>query len=190
MPSIITWQRASDEYPAIGTIEYHYALLEQFKHTIPDPPKRESPVMESSKDSLEIAINTPLLDAYQKLIDLDSRVHWIPGEEIRERDEVTERIGQRHRCLVQGTDIDMITVGGDIRDDHITYIEDGRIRGQDISYRETYLLKSLQEGKTALTLNMKWLSDPEPPEKFVKRAMDFCKIMLERFKQFCENQLL
>src|SRR5262249_6842153 len=143
------------------------------KHTIPTPPKRESPILELSQYALEIAINTPLLDVYQKLIDLDGRGQWVPGWEIRERDEVTERIGQRHVCLFRGTVSDAITVSSDIREDHITYIEDVRNRGLDISYRETYLLKSLMEGKTALTLNVRWLSDPEPPEKFVRQVMDF-----------------
>ncbi len=190
LPSMLTWQQASDEYPALGIIEYYYASLEQLKKAIPDPPKRESSVIELGEDSLEIEINTLLLDVYQKLIDLDSRVQWIPGLEIKERDEVTERIGQRHVCLSQGTTADIITVSSDIRDDHITYIEDGRIRGLDIPYRETYLLKSLKEGKTALTFNVKWLSDLEPPEKFVRQFLDFYKIILERFKQFCESWLL
>lgn len=190
LPFMLTWQQASDEYTALGIIEYHYTLLEQYKNTIPDPPKRESLVIELGEDSLEIEINTSLLDVYQKLIDLDGRVQWIPGLEIRERDEVTERIGQRHVCLFGGTTTDVITVSSDIRDDHITYIEDGRTRGPDILYRETYLLKSLKEGKTVLTFNVKWLSDPEPPEKFVRQYLDFYKLTLERFKQFCENQLL
>jgi len=187
---MLTWQQASDEYPALGIIEYYYTLLEQFKNTIPDPPKRESSVIELGEDSLEIEINTSLLDVYQKLIDLDGRVQWIPGLEIRERDEVTERIGLRHVCLFQGTTTDVITVSSDIRNDYITYIEDGRIRGPDITYRDTYLLKSLKEGKTALTFNAKWLSDPEPPEKFVRQSLDFYKMTLECLKQFCENQLL
>src|SRR6266705_2203738 len=190
LPSMLTWQQASDEYPALGIIEYYYASLEQLKKAIPDPPKRESSVIELGEDSLEIEINTLLLDVYQKLIDLDGRVQWIPGLEIRERDEVTERIGQRHVWLFRMTIGDMVTVSSDIRDDYITYIEDGRIRGPDIPYRETYLLKSLREGKTALTFNVKWLSDPEPPEKFVRQFLDFYKMVLERLKQFCENQLL
>jgi len=60
----------------------------------------------------------------------------------------------------------------------------------NIPYRETYLLKSLKVGKTALTFNVKWLSDLEPPEKFVRLFLDFYKIILERFKQFCESWLL
>src|SRR5262249_7443427 len=131
LPSLLTWQQASDEYPALGAIEYHYALLDHVKHTIPTPPKRESPVLELSQYALEIAITTPLVDVYQKLIDLDGRGQWVPGWEIRERDEVTARIGQRHVCLFQGTVSDVITVSSDIREDHIIYIEDVRNRGLD-----------------------------------------------------------
>jgi hypothetical protein len=186
LPSMLTWHQASDEYAAVGTIPYHYALLDQVKRTIPDPPQRESPVITFGTDSLEMTINTPLLDVYQKLIDLDSRSQWIPGLERMERDEVTERIGIRHVCAVKGTIADMITVSGDIRNDHITYSEEGRIRGLDILFQDTYRLRSLQEGKTVLTFHVTWLSDPKPPEKFVRQFMDIYKISLENFKQFCE----
>src|SRR5438093_11706660 len=127
-----------------------------------------------------MVINAERLHEDQELLDGECRVQWIPGVEIREQDEVTERIGQRHVCLFGSTIGDMVTVSSDIRDDYITYIEDGRIRGPDIPYRETYLLKSLKEGKTALTFNVKWLSDPEPPEKFVRQFLDFYKMVLER----------
>ena len=186
LPSMLTWQQASDEYAAVGTITYHYALLDQVKRTIPDPPQRESPVVQFGTDSLEMTINTPLLDVYTKLIDLDSRSQWIPGMERMERDEVTERIGIRHVCVVKGIITDTITVSGDIRNDHITYSEETRIRGLDILYQDTYRLRSLPEGKTALTFTVTWLSDPKPPEKFVRQVMDFYKISLENFKQFCE----
>jgi hypothetical protein len=90
LPSMLTCQQANDEYPAIGTIAYRYALLDQIKNTIPEPPKRESPVVELGKDSLEIDINTPLLDVYQKLIDLDSRVRWVLGLKSTGRDITLE----------------------------------------------------------------------------------------------------
>jgi len=186
LPSTLPWQQASEEYPAVGAIAYHYALLDQIKHTIPDPPKRESPVIALGEEACEIAINAPLLDVYQKLIDLDSRPQWIPGMESMERDEVTERVGVRHVCVVKGTTTDTITVSSDIRDDHITYSEESRPRGLDIVYRETYLLRSLQKGKTVLTLHVTWLSDPKPSEAFVRQFIDFFRLCLERLKQFCE----
>ena len=117
---------------------------------------------------------------------MSSRAQWTPGMERMERDEVTERIGNRHVCVVKGTTTDTITVSSDIRDDHITYREESRTRGLDIVYRETYLLQSLQKDKTVLTLHVTWLSDPKPPEKFVRQTMDFFRIILESFKQFCE----
>ncbi len=187
LPAMLAWRRASDEYPAVRTVEYHYALLDHVRKAIPDPPKREFPAIVLGEDTLNIVVDAPLQDVYLKLIDLDSRTEWVVGLESTERDEVTERIGIRHVCSFAAMGIDFVCVGTDIRDDHITYSEEGWIRELEIRYRDTYRLRSLPGERTELTIHVTWLSEPRPEEEFVKTFMDGFQVLLERFKQFCER---
>src|SRR5262249_49862888 len=69
----LAWERASDEYPAIGRIEYQYAPLAGIRKTIADPAPRISPVIELGNDSVAVEIDAPMPEVYQLVIDLDQR---------------------------------------------------------------------------------------------------------------------
>ncbi len=92
-PGALAWQRAHDEYPAIGTIEYQYAPLAGVRSTIADPAPRISPVVELGDDAVAVEIDAPMLEVYQLVIDLDQRPRWLSAVERLDRPATTERIG-------------------------------------------------------------------------------------------------
>jgi hypothetical protein len=182
----LAWERSSDEYPAIGTIEYHYAPLAGFKLTISDPPPRISPVVELGDDSVAVEIDAPMLEVYQLVIDLDQRTRWLSAVERLDRPATTERIGMRHVCIFHGLTVEWVAVKSDIGDDRITYIEEGRIVERDLPARASFVLTRLGERRTSLQFHAKWLG-AEPPREMTNAVLADYKRGLETIKMLCEK---
>ncbi len=186
-PGALAWERSSDEYAAIGKIEYHYAPLAGIRETIPDPPPRISPVIELGDDSVAVAIDAPMLEVYQLVIDLDQRTRWLSAVERLDRPATTERIGMRHVCIFHGLTVEWIAVKSDIGDEEITYVEEGRIVEKDLRARASFILKRLGERRTFLQFHAKWLSSPGPPREMTDAVLADYKRGLETIKMLCEK---
>lgn len=186
-PATLTWQQSTDEYEAIGSIEYQYASLDKVRETIADPPKRTTPVVELGEDSVSVEIDAPMLEVYQLVIDLDQRIRWLSGEERIDRPANTERVGLRHICVYRGLAIEWETVRSDIGDDAITYVEDGKVIEKDLSLRASYVLKRLGQARTLLQFRLKWLCSPEAPREVTDSILADLKQSLETIKMLCEK---
>jgi hypothetical protein len=183
----LAWERSSDEYPAIGTIEYQYAPLAEIRRTIADPPPRISPVVELGDHSVAVEIDAPMLEVHQLVIDLDRRPEWLTAVERLSRPATTERIGLRHVCIFHGLTVEWETVKSEIGDDEILYVEEGRIVEKDLPARVSFVLKRLGERKTFLRFHAKWLASPEPPREMTNAILADYKRGFETIKSLCEN---
>lgn len=186
-PGALEWARSNDEYPAIGTIQYAYAPLAGVRRNIPDPPARVSPVIELGDDAVGIEIDAPMLDVHQWVIDLDRRAEWLSAVERLDRPATTERIGLRHVCIFHGLTVEWTAVKSEIRDDEITYVEEGKILEKNLPARASFVLKRLTPRKTALQFHAKWLSSPEPPREMTNAVLADYTRGLENIKAFCEG---
>ncbi len=185
-PAGLTWQRSADEYPAIGSIEYQYALLDGVRSDIPDPPERIAPVIDLGEDSVSVEIEAPMIEVYQLVIDLDQRTRWMSGEERIDRPAITERVGLRHVCHFRGLAIEWVTVTSDIGVDAITYVEDGRVVEKDLPLRASYILKRLGQARTYLQFRLKWLCSPEAPREVTDQILADLGQSLATIKVLCE----
>ncbi|MFL6581581.1 MAG: DUF2652 domain-containing protein [Burkholderiales bacterium] len=183
----LAWERSSDEYAAIGTIQYQYAPLTGIRRTIADPPPRTSPVIELGDHSVAVEIDAPMLEVYQLVIDLDRRPEWLTAVERLSRPATTERIGLRHVCIFHGLTVEWETVKSEITDDEILYVEEGRIVEKDLPARASFILKRLGERKTFLRFHAKWLSSPEPPREMTNAILADYTRGLEAIKSMCES---
>jgi hypothetical protein len=186
-PGALAWERSSDEYPAIGKIQYQYAPLAEIRKTIPDPTPRISPVIELGDDSVAVEIDAPMLQVYQWVIDLDQRSRWLSAVERVERPATTERIGMQHTCIFHGLTVEWVAVKSDIGDDKITYVEEGRIVEKDLRARASFILKRLGERRTSLQFRAKWLSSAEPPREMTNAILADYKRGFETIKTLCEE---
>jgi len=186
-PGALAWERSSDEYPAIGKIEYQYAPLTGIKKLIVDPPPRITPVIELGDDSVAVEIDAPMLQAYQLVIDLDQRTRWLSAVERVNRPATTERIGLRHVCIFHGLTVEWVSVKCAVGADEITYVEDGRVVEKDLPARASFILKRLGERRTFLQFRMKWLCSPEPPREMSDAILADYRRGLETIKMLCEK---
>lgn len=186
-PGALAWERSSDEYPAIGIIDYHYASLADVRRAIADPSPRISPVIELGEDSIAIEIEAPILEVYQLVIDLDQRTRWLSAVERMDRPATTERLGLRHVCIFHGLTVEWVAVKSDIEDDQITYVEEGRIVEKDLPARASFILKRLGARRTSLQFHAKWLSSADPPREMTNAVLADYKRGLETIKMLWES---
>jgi Protein of unknown function (DUF2652) len=186
-PSSLTWQHSSEEYPAIGRIEYKYALLEDIKNRIPPVSRRSEPVIELGDNRLEVEIEVSLLDVYRELIDIDRRSNWFTGCKVMEREDVTERIGLKHMCLFQGTMFEIAIAESQVKDSEIIYVEDMKMVESGTRFRHTYILRHVSDLKTLLTFDLKQIDGTELTQEMSSNLLMVLKGNLETLKRLCEN---
>lgn len=186
-PGALAWARSSDEYPAIGKIDYQYAPLDGIKKGIADLAPRKSPVVELGDDSVAVEIDAPMLAVHQLVIDLDQRTRWLSAIERVDRPATTERIGLRHVCIFRGLTVEWVSVKSDIGDDEITYVEEGRIVEKDLPARASFILKRLGARRTSLQFHAKWLCRPDPPREMTNAILADYTRGFEIIKTLCEK---
>lgn len=181
----LRWQSAREQYDAIGDVEFAYAELSALKEHIPDPPPREEFVIVKSDNNLEMEISAPLRQVYQTLINLDERINW-EGIDRMERDQVTERVGMRHRCYTGPMTLDKRALHKEFRGDAAVYVE--RIIGVEMKFDVVVVfeLNAVARDITRLNTKLKW--QKELPPEMIEVLLQNFKVILESLKKYCENK--
>jgi hypothetical protein len=187
--SDLTWQLGNEEYPAIGNIEYEYALLDGVKSRIPPIPERVDQVVKLGNNILEVEIVSSLHDVYHEIIDIDRRSNWFLGSQVMERKEVTERIGLKHLCLFQEMIFEINIVESRIGESEVLYAEDVRAVESGTRFRHTFSLSRLSDLRTRLRFGRKYIDGPEIPQEINNNILMLLKKNLEALKHLCENNL-
>lgn len=186
-PAGLTWLHSSEEYPAVGKIEYQYALLEAIKDKLPAVSARSEHVIALGNNTLEVEIEARLEDVYHQLTDTDTRSDWFIGSQVTERDEVTERIGMKHLCLYQGIMFEITIAESQIKESEIIYVEDVKMVESGARFQHTYILRRVSDRKTLLTFDLNQIAGPELPQEMIRNTLMLLKTNLETLKHQCEK---
>jgi hypothetical protein len=186
-PSGLTWLHASEEYPAVGKVEYQYASLEPLKDNWPLLARRSEQVVALGNNTLKVEIAAPRHDVYRALIDTDTRSNWFIGSKVKRRDEVTERIGMKHLCLYRGMMFEITIAGSQVSESESIYVENVKSVESKAQFQHTYILRPVNDRKTLLTFDLKQIDGPELPEEMLRNTLTLLKANLEALKFQCEK---
>ena len=84
-----------------------------------------------------------MAEVYRTLLDIGQRDQWISGVRETEHDGTVPRLGLVHVCRLEGTSVELQTVGSEVGESEIVYVEERWIKEIDLTIRETFVLKSL-----------------------------------------------
>lgn len=182
----LLWQSSQEKYPAIGNVEFEYAELSTVKEQIPDPPPREEFMIVKGKDNLEVKINAPLRQVYQSLMNVDERINWEGVDKI-ERDPVTERIGMRHNCQIEGMTLGNTALYGEFNHDAAMYVERTVSKEMNADIVQVFDMNALTDNITRLNMNINWQQSQLPIE-MKDGLLQKMKEALESFKRYCESK--
>jgi hypothetical protein len=92
----LEWASSSEEYASIGKVDYHFALLNEVRKKIPDPPEPQDYYRTDNATRLEIPIPADYRDVYMVLMNIPDRAGWVPGLQKVEQDYPAAFIGSVH----------------------------------------------------------------------------------------------
>jgi hypothetical protein len=182
----LNWSASDLAYEDVGDIGIQYALLEDIKGSLPDPPDRDRPVIPHGDDAVELEIGAPLLKVYSMLIDVDRKREWVVGLDDLTNEASTARVGQRHTCFFQGMGIDFELVKGEFTGSEAIYSETAAFHDLPFQHHQTYTLRSAGEG-TSVRFEVKWGSNPSPPDEMKQQFVGGCAASFEVLRGILEE---
>lgn len=110
----------------VGRLEYGYVALAPLRKLVPEPKTEDFsiPGVSVHAFSCEEVIDAPLELVFEVAIDLPVRLSWIhKAKDVELLDRGLNRVGTRHRCVVDATSPVLVTSGVSHSADSITFTE-------------------------------------------------------------------
>ena len=118
---------------------------------------------------------------------MDTRDQWTPSVLEIERGAGVPRRGFSHVCRFEGLTIEFETVGGEVGETEIIYIEQGWIKELGIAIRDTFNLRSLGPNRTEVVLDIHWPESDDLPQGVKANILDSIGEEVRLLEHFCES---
>jgi len=182
-----SWQPSSEEYDAIGKLEFQYALLDKIKESIPDPTPNVEPDIVLGDESTEVDIAAPLMKVHKLLIDLGNRKGWVPGLEGTEGEIPIDRLGAKHRCLFGEETIEVVPEKNEVNEEGIRYVESNYEVEMRLKYFADCQLTRKGENLTRLLMKIGTERGQELSAEAAEMVWQAWRECVDNFKVFCEG---
>jgi hypothetical protein len=186
----LAWQSAFEEYPAIGKVDFNYALLEEIKRGIPAVPPRETPEVNWGEGAYEVEIAAALQTVYQVITTLENRAEWVLGVLRTEGDKPVDRIGVQHRCVFEERTSEITPIRTEVEGDKIHYVEFTHVPAMGLKCYVDYALAKVAEERTKLEIKIGTEAGQELPPEVMGMLLQSFQANGERFKSYCEARRL
>ena len=183
----LKWEMESSEYDGVGEVRYHFASLEPLLELVPSVPPRPNDVKRLGENSFSVEIDRSMTEVYRTLLDLDTRDEWIPSVLEVEGGPGVPRRGFTHMCRFEGLTVELETVGGEVGESEIIYVEQGWIKELGMAIRDTFSLRSLGPNRTKVVLEIHWPASDELPDGVRAGMLQSMGEEVRLLKQFCER---
>ena len=182
----LTWQSSMEEFPSIGKVNFQFALLEDQKTKIPDPPTYEMNYPEGNVKFFELEIKASFKDVFMTLIDMPARIHWMNGlREVKQEDSHAS-VGSIHYFFVDDIIIKISPALVRHEDQEIFYAETWTVEESDIFAVHEFRFRATATGchlsSRILPMDGKILSEAQHTFLFEGLSV-FC----QNLKTYCEN---
>ena len=182
----LKWQNSVEEYPSIGKVNFQFALLEELKSAIPDPPRMEVNYDVDDHSTMETIIGKPFKDVYFAVIDIMNRMHWMTGLSKIEEGEDHAYVGSLHTCVFEDYRAVVSPVKRIISKDEVIYVEKMVVDAMNLE--AVYEFRFRPAASNGCQLDCRVLSISEKPlskeahyylfedlRKSCKRLKDYCE---------------
>ena len=182
----LAWKASSEEFASIGKVNFQYAVIEDLKSTVPDPPKHELKYEDQNQGFFQLDIGAPYKDVYMALIDMPARIHWMGGLTAVKQEDTHAFVGSIHYCSLNEVTAEISPVHVKHEKSGIDYAETVIIKDADIYSVYEYRFRPSGQGcsLSARIVSMENKNLPGPKHTFL---FDGLKTSCQTFKAFCEN---
>ncbi|MEP7170433.1 MAG: DUF2652 domain-containing protein, partial [Bacteroidota bacterium] len=184
------WRSSSEEYTSIGKVDYRFALLNEARKNVPEPPPPQSYYRTDNTSYFEIPITSNFFDAYMMIMNIPERHTWMPGLQKVEQDMPTPFIGSIHHCTFENYKATISPLRMTLTDEGIMYAESFRIEEMNLSLVYEFVFK--KTGENTCNFAERFMNAIESPVPKEINADLFEKMQLtaEKLKEYCEKKII
>jgi len=186
-PIEMEWAHSSEEYPSIGTVDFHFALLNQARKKVPEPPEPQQYFYDDSNTSQELPIKANFNDVYMTIWNVPGRASWISGLLRVEQDTPNAFIGSTHHLIFEKCRATVSPLRMTFSDEGIMYAESCRIPEMDLQVNLEIVCKKAGDKNCIMTWRFINSSVNPLPEETGHIFFDRMKTIMEELKDFCEK---
>jgi len=186
-PIEMEWTRSSEEYASIGTVDYHFALLNQARKKVPQPPEPQNYVYRETDNNEELSIRTHFRDVYIVIGSVQRRVNWISGLLRVEQDMPDAFIGSIHHCIFEKCRVTVSPLNMTFSDEGIMYAESCEIPEMDLHLNLEFVCKNEGDKNCSVAWRFINASEIPIPKETAMIFFDRMKTIMDELKAYCEK---
>jgi hypothetical protein len=183
----LEWASSFEEYSSIGKVEYQYALLNEARKKIPEPPAPDINYRIDDTSYLEIAIAASYRDVYDVLMNIPERPNWQRGLQKVEQDIPAVFAGSIHYCTFENYKAVISPLRMTLSDDGIIFAEKCVIESINLSLTHEFVCKKQTETTSLFSCRFINTDDSPIPEDLYVSLLNQQQRMAEDLKVYCEK---
>jgi hypothetical protein len=180
------WNCSSEEYASIGKVEYRFALLNEARKNVPEPPPPQSYYRTDNTSYSEMPIAANYLNAYTLIMNISGRHKWMPGLQKVEQDMPTAFIGSIHHCTFENYKAIVSPLKMIVSDEGIIYAESCRIEEMNLCLIYEFVFKKTGENSCIFFGRFMNAVESPLPEDINTQLVEKMQLMAEKLKEYCE----
>ncbi len=181
------WTRSSEEYPSIGKVDYRFALLNEARKNVPEPPQPQNEYRTDSTSFLETQIGAYYMDVYMMVTAIPGRAEWAPNLKKVEQDGPGVYVGSVHRCSFDNYHAVLSPMRMTVSDEGIMFAESCRIDEMKLALVYEYVFKKTGDKTSIFSCRFMNANESQLPEETTAVLFGNLQLMAERLKEHCEK---
>jgi hypothetical protein len=180
------WGSSSEEYASIGKVGYRFALLNEARKNVPEPPTPQHYYTDNTA-YFEISIAANFRDVYMAMMDIPGRPVWLADLQKVEQDMPDVFVGSMHYCTFEGYQAILSPLHMTVSAEGITYAESCQIKEMDLSLVHEFILKDLGEKTCGFAARCMNAGESPVPEEVKALLFERMQQMADGLKAYCER---
>ena len=181
------WANSSEEYASIGKVEYSFALLNEARKNVPEPPKPENYYNTDNTSYLEMPIAANFKDVYMVLMNIPGRSEWLPGLQKVEQEMPDVFVGSVHHCTFENYHAVISPLRMTLAEEGIIYAESCRIEEIGLSLVNEFVFRKINEKNCGFACRILNAGESPVPEEINASLFNKMQQMAEKLKEYCEK---
>jgi hypothetical protein len=184
------WKSSSEEYSSIGRIEYRFALLNEARKKVPEPPAPQNYYRTDNTSYLEIPVAANFMDVYMTMMNIPGRPEWMPSLQKVEQDVPGVFVGSIHRCTFDNYTAAVSPLQMTSSNEGIMYAESCRIEEMNLSLIYEFVFKKINERECSFAARFLNANESPVPEELNAALFEKLQKVAESLKAHCEKMEL
>jgi hypothetical protein len=186
-PLEMEWASSSEEYASIGKVNYQFALLNEARKNVPEPPTPQSYYKTDNTSYFEITIAAHFRDVYMVMMNIPARAEWMPGLHKVEQKMPNVFLGSIHYCTFDSFDAIISPLRMTLSDEAILYAESCRIDEMDLLLVYEFIFKKLDDGNCSFASRFMNAGESSIPGQIHDTLFAKMEEVAKKLKAHCES---